>query len=82
MRKKGADSSAGSVVIGQRRNGFKLRERRFSWNMRRKSFIVRVVRHWSRLSREVVDAPSLEMLEVRLGGALSTLIYCRCPCSL
>jgi len=33
-----------------------------------------VVRHWTRLPREVVDAPSLETLKVRLDGALSNLI--------
>ena len=33
------------------------------------------MRHWSRLLREGVDAPSLETLKVRLDGALSNLIY-------
>jgi len=35
---------------------------------------MRVVKHWSRLPREVVDAPSLETFKVRLDGALSNLI--------
>jgi len=35
---------------------------------------MRVVRHWNRLPREAVDAPSLETLKVRLDGALSNLI--------
>jgi len=35
---------------------------------------LRVVRHWSRLSRDVVEAPSLETLKARLNGALSGLI--------
>ena len=34
----------------------------------KKYLTVRVVRHWSRLPREVVDAPSLEMLKIRLEG--------------
>ena len=30
--------------------------------------MIRVVMHWHRLPREVVDAPSLETLKVRLEG--------------
>jgi len=36
---------------------------------------VRVVRHWHRLPREVVDAPSLETFQARLDGALSNLVW-------
>ena len=36
--------------------------------------MVRVVKHWHRLPREVGDAPSLETFKVRLEGALSNLI--------
>jgi len=35
---------------------------------------MRVVRHWRRFPREVVDAPSLETLKARLDEALSSLI--------
>jgi len=35
-------------------------------------FTIRVVEHWHRLPREVVEAPSLETCKVRLDGALST----------
>jgi len=35
---------------------------------------MRLVKPWHRLSREAVDAPSLETFKVRLDGALSTLI--------
>jgi len=35
---------------------------------------MRVVKHWNGLPGEVVDAPSLETFEVRLGGALNNLI--------
>ena len=41
-------------------------------------FIVRVVRQWNRLPREVVDAPSLETFKFRLDQALSNLVDCRC----
>jgi len=40
--------------------------------MRKKSFAVSVVRHWSRLPRDVVDALTLETINTRLEGALST----------
>jgi len=33
-----------------------------------------MVRHWYRLPREVVDAPSLETFQVRLDGAVSSLV--------
>jgi len=34
------------------------------------------VKHWNRLSREVVNAPSLETFKVRLDGALITWLSC------
>ena len=43
-------------------------------DVRKKFFAMRVVRHWNRLPREMVDAPSLETFNVRLNGALSNLI--------
>ncbi|KFV89772.1 hypothetical protein N327_04234, partial [Fulmarus glacialis] len=55
-------------------NGFKLKEGRFRIDIRKKFFTLRVVRHWNRLPREVVDAPSLETFKARLDGALSNLV--------
>ncbi|KFQ98066.1 hypothetical protein Y956_10906, partial [Nipponia nippon] len=55
-------------------NGFKLKEGRFRLDIRKKFFTVRVAKHWHRLPREVVDAPSLETFKARLDGALSNLI--------
>ncbi|XP_064505691.1 triadin isoform X3 [Pseudopipra pipra] len=57
-----------------RGNGFKLKEVRFSLDIREKIFTVRVVRLWNRLPREVVDSPSLEVFKTRLDGALSNLV--------
>ncbi|KFW70923.1 hypothetical protein AS28_11279, partial [Pygoscelis adeliae] len=55
-------------------NGFKLEGGRFRLDIRKKFFTLRVVKHWHRLPREVVDAPSLETFKVRLDGALSNLM--------
>ncbi|KAK4818443.1 hypothetical protein QYF61_013130, partial [Mycteria americana] len=57
----GTNLLAGPVAIGQ--------------GTRHKNFFtVRVLKHWNRFPREVVDAPSLETFKVRLDGALSNLI--------
>ncbi|KFQ85494.1 hypothetical protein N337_12398, partial [Phoenicopterus ruber ruber] len=55
-------------------NGFKLKEGRYRLDIRKKFFAMRVVKHWNRLPREVVDAPSLETFKVRLDGALGNLV--------
>ncbi|KFW73628.1 hypothetical protein AS28_12189, partial [Pygoscelis adeliae] len=55
-------------------NGFKLKGGRLRLDIRKKFCTLRVVKHWQRLPREGVDAPSLETFRVRLEGALSNLI--------
>jgi len=54
-------------------NGFKLEEGRFRLDIKKKFFIVRVVRQWNRLPREIVDTPSLEAFKARLDGAVRKL---------
>ncbi|KFQ77979.1 hypothetical protein N337_06011, partial [Phoenicopterus ruber ruber] len=57
-----------------RGNGFTLKEGRYRLDRRKTFFTMRVVKHWNRFPREVVEAPSLETFKVRLDGALSNLI--------
>jgi len=44
-------------------NSSKLSQGRFSLDIRKHFFAERVVKHWNRLPREVVDVLSLSMLE-------------------
>jgi len=54
-----------------RGNGSKLKEGRLRLDIGKKFFTVKVVKHWNRLPRKVVEAPSFK---VRLDGGLSNLV--------
>jgi len=73
-RKDGENIFSSACLDRTRNNGFKLREGRFRLDIRKKFFITRVVKHRNRLSRAVVEAPSLESFKVRLDRALSNLV--------
>ena len=57
-----------------RGNGFNLGQGRLRLDIRRKFCTQRVVPHWNRLPKEVVDAPSLEAFKARLDVALGSLV--------
>jgi len=57
-----------------RGNGHKLQHRTFQLNMRKNNFPRKVMEHWNRLPREVVESPSLEIFKTRLEKVLCSLL--------
>jgi len=78
---KGAYKKAGEELFTRacsdrtRGNGVKPEEGRFRLDIKKKFFTLRVVRHWNRLPREAVAAPSLAVFKARLDWALSNLVW-------
>jgi len=57
-----------------RGNGLKLHQGKFRLDIGKNFFTERVIKHWNRIPREVVESPSLELFKRCVGMALWNLV--------
>ena len=64
-------------VVGRdrtRSDGLKLEHRKFRTNLRKNFITARVMEHWNKLPREVVESPSMETFKTHLDTYLCNLL--------
>jgi len=77
-RRGSGERGAGLFSLGSSdrmcRNGSKLCQGRFRLDTTKRFFTKRVVKHWHRLRRDMVDAPSLSVFKRHLNNALNNTL--------